>query len=66
MIQRARRLGLLFESMQPIRIFRQLSRQDLDRHVAIQLLVARAIHLAHAAFANLRADFVTAEFCPGD
>src|SRR5947209_4815291 len=27
--------------------------------------VIRTIHLAHAALTNLRADFVTAEFCAG-
>jgi hypothetical protein len=27
-------------------------RQDLDRHVAIQLVIARAIHLAHPAAAR--------------
>ena len=31
----------------------------------IQLLVARPIYLAHSAFADLRADFKAAEFCPG-
>ena len=31
------------------------------RDVAIQLRVARAIHLAHAAGADLRGDFVGAE-----
>ena len=41
---RARRSGSVSEG----------SRQDLDRDVASQLRVARAIHLAHAACANLR------------
>ena len=31
------------------------------RDVAIQLRVGRPIHLAHAAFADLRGDFVDAE-----
>ena len=31
------------------------------RDLAIQLRVARAIHLPHAAFADLRGDFVDAE-----
>ena len=35
--------------------------QDLDRDVSVQLRVARSIHLAHPAFANLRDDFVDAE-----
>ena len=36
-------------------------RQDLDRDLALQLRVGRAIHLAHAAFADRRGDFVDAE-----
>ena len=35
--------------------------QDLDRDVAIQLRVARAKDLAHAAFADRRSDLVDAE-----
>ena len=35
--------------------------QDLERDVAIQLRVARAIHLAHAARAERGKDFVRAE-----
>ena len=36
-------------------------RQDLQRDVAIELRVAGAIDLAHAACADLRGDFVGAE-----
>ena len=36
---------------------------DLDRYIPIQFLVACAIDLAHSALADLRADFVGAEFC---
>ena len=35
--------------------------QDLQRDVAIELRVAGPIHLPHAAFADLRGDFVDAE-----
>ena len=35
--------------------------QDLERDIAIQLRVARAIDLSHAAFADRRGDFVDAE-----
>ena len=40
--------------------------QDLDRDVAIQLRVARAIHLAHAAGPEGREDFVGAEASAGE
>ena len=36
-------------------------RQDLDRDLAFQLRVRCTIHLPHAAFADLRDDFVDAE-----
>src|ERR1700693_2634643 len=36
--------------------------QDFDGHVAPELGVVRLIHLAHSARANLREDFVGAEF----
>ena len=61
MIQRRERLRFAREPREPIGIVRERVRQDLDRDVAIQLRVARAIHLAHAAFADLRGDFVDAE-----
>jgi hypothetical protein len=32
--------------------------QHLQRHVAVQYLIPRAIHDTHAAFANLRNDSV--------
>ena len=37
------------EACQPFRVRREVPREDLDRHVATQGRVARAIHLAHAA-----------------
>ena len=40
-------------------------RQDFDRDIAIQLRIARPIHLAHAAFADLGGDFVGAEVRTG-
>ena len=61
MIQRGERLRFAREPGQPIGIARERVGQDLDRDVAIQLGVARAIHLAHAAFADRRGDFVDAE-----
>ena len=61
MIQRGQRLRFARESRQAIRIVRERLGQDLDRDVAIQLRIARAIDLAHAPFADLRGDFVDAE-----
>jgi len=39
--------------------------QDFQRHVALQLGIARAIDFAHAARAEGREDFVGAEFVAG-
>ena len=47
--------------MQPLLVSRDLRRQDFDSDIAVELAIARKIHLAHPAFAELRADFVTAE-----
>ena len=35
--------------------------QDFERDIAIQLRIARAIDLSHAAFADRRGDFVDSE-----
>ena len=61
MIQRRERLRFAREPREAIGIVREGVGQDLDRDVAIQLRVARAIHLAHAAVADRRGDFVDAE-----
>lgn len=39
--------------------------QDLERYFAVQLRVMGQIHCTHSALADLRADFVATEFCPG-
>jgi hypothetical protein len=61
MVERGERLCLACKARQAIRISRERCRQDLDRGVAIQPRVARAIDLAHAAGANRRQDFVRAD-----
>ena len=61
MIERGERLRLACEPGESVGIARERIRQDLQRDIAIELRVAGAIHLAHAAFANLRGDFVDAE-----
>ena len=61
MVQRGERLRFALEARQPLGIGGEAVRQDLDRDVAIELRVARAIDLAHAAGANDRDDLVGAE-----
>ena len=56
MIQRREGLGFAGEPRQAIRIIRERVGQDLQRDVAIELRVARPIHLAHAARAERGVD----------
>ena len=51
-------LRLAFESHQTFRVERECRRQDLQRHIAIQRDIARAIHFAHPAGAKQRDNFV--------
>ena len=51
-IQRGQKLRLTLEPREAIGIAGKESREDLDRDVAIQLLVAGTIHLSHSAFAK--------------
>ena len=60
-IQRGERLRLAREAGEAIGIGSERLRQDLDRDVAIEPRVARAIDLAHAAGAEQRDDFVDVE-----
>ncbi len=46
-VERGERLGLAFEPRQARRVRGELPGQDLDRHVALELGVARAVDLAH-------------------
>ena len=52
LFERGEHLCLATEAGQPIRIVGDGRQQDFDRDVAIQLRIARAIHLAHAADAE--------------
>ncbi len=65
MIQRGQHLCLALEPREPIGIERERFGQDLQRDVAIQLRVARAIDLAHPACAERRLNFVGTELCAG-
>ncbi len=61
MVQRREHLRLATESGQTIAIVGDRRQQHLDRDVAIQLRVARAVDLAHAARAKGGEDLVGAE-----
>ena len=58
MIERGRSFGFLHKPPHVILISREIRRQNLQRHSTIELRILGQIHLAHAARANLRADFV--------
>jgi hypothetical protein len=64
MVQRCQGLGFACETCDAVRVPREIP-QDLDRNVSIEPGVPRAIHLAHAARANQRDDFVRAEASSG-
>ena len=61
MIERREELRFPAEPRQAIGIVGDGGQQDLDRHVAIQLRIARAIDLAHPTRADARRDLVAAE-----
>ena len=61
MVQRRERLRLALEPRQAFGVGGERVRQDLDRDLAAERRVRRPIHLPHAAFADLRGDFVDAE-----
>jgi len=51
----------MLEAGETIRLVRERVGQDLDRHVPVQPCIARSIHLAHPAFADLLGDGEHAE-----
>ena len=61
MIERREQLRFALEARHAVGVRRERRRQDLQRDVAIQLRVARAIHFAHSPGAEGREDFVGAE-----
>ena len=61
MIERGEDLRFALEAREAIGIVGEGLGQDLDRDVAIELRIARAIDLAHAAGPKGREDFVRAE-----
>jgi len=61
MVERRERTRLALESRQAFGVARDLLGQDLDRHVAPEPRIARAIDLAHPPRAQRRQDLVGAE-----
>jgi hypothetical protein len=61
MIEGGERLRFALESQRAIRITDEVVGQDFDGDVAIQFGIARAIDLAHAAFAQLVEDAKVSE-----
>ncbi len=61
MVQRREDFGFALEPRQPLGVCRNGLRQDLDRDLPLQVRVSSAIHLAHAADADLGGDFIRAE-----
>ena len=60
-VQRRERLGFALESGQPFEIAPERVRQNFDRDVTVELGIARAIHLTHAAGAERRDNLERAE-----
>jgi hypothetical protein len=61
MIEGRERGGFALEPRPPLRVGRPCRRQDLDRDVALQARVLRAVHLAHSACPERTEDLVGAE-----
>ena len=60
MVQGGERLRLALEPSQPLLVFGERFRQHLDRHLTLELRVARPIHLSHAARTERAKDLVVA------
>src|SRR5437660_9779744 len=65
MIERTGRLCFLLKAIQPISILGKRSWQNLDRYIAPEHGIARAIDLTHSAFADLGDDRVLSDRCVG-
>ncbi len=59
--QGCHRLGLALEPRESVGVVGDRGRQNLDRHVAIELRVPRPIHLPHSTRAERREDLVRTE-----
>jgi hypothetical protein len=64
MVERRKDLGFATKTREPFSVCGECCWEDLQRDVASELRVFRAIHFAHPAAANQRQDFVRAEASP--
>ena len=64
MVELREELRLALEPRQPLPVVGECRGQHLDRDVAIQSRVARAIHFAHTACAERRQDSQTPRLAP--
>ncbi len=60
MVETARGRGLLLEAVETIRVLGERRGQDLDRDLALEPRILRAVDLAHPPGADRREDFVGA------
>ena len=61
MVESGEGLGFATKAPKPLRILRHLGGEHFKRDLAAELCVGSAIHLAHAARAERRLDFIRAE-----
>ena len=61
MIQGCQNLGLTLKAAHSVRITRELIGQNFDRNFTLEFRISCPVHLAHAAFAEQRGDFVRAK-----
>ena len=61
MIEGGKQFCFALEPREPLAVARDRHGQHLDRHRALQVRIDGAIHLTHAADADLRGDFVRTE-----
>ena len=61
MTETGENLRLALEAFDTFRVVRRRGGQGLDRHIATEPRIARAIHLPHAPGAQRRADFIWTE-----
>ena len=61
MVERGQRLRFALEAHDAIGVCRECNRQDFERDEAVEVGVARAIHLTHAAGTERAQDFMGTE-----
>src|SRR4029453_5161245 len=65
MVQGTGCLSFQLKPRDAILVRRKIRWQDFDRHVASDLWIAGSVNLSHPAYADQRANFISAEFCAG-